>query len=709
MLRTNSQAKIVSEELLVPRANRLVIKKNNQRVASDSHIIDTMLRFVVEILRHHKLYKPVSLTTTTLKLSLSHLDYSELYCICPPDPNNTYIKPPSENQILEFIKTFGYDEDPETKMIAVFKMVAAILHQPWRAILVYSTDVLRDPRRDTVRLPILQILWGIVYSANLDFASLIWDEFECDYKFGMEVPDAMNNDAIKKKAGYTYYMAKKVESKKAKNFDEPEDQHVSPVKNGRGKGFMCYGDQVANVPNKLKKVVVPRKTRSLTIAKEAVIDTANDATLYSLSLDKSEESANEINDANESDMDLFDDNPHKDDDDARYGVFMHNKSTITPDSTYLGPTVISSSLDFIRTFLDETPANELTDFMSHSVCIDAETTSVVHNPEGNPELTSYISGNVLGQECSSHTISTSQENSLSYNNSTTKLPTSQSKEADAKDEKNIRKFNFKKAVTHKFKEYDKKLEALTNFNVSESLEKSIQAKVLTKIKKLLPTHIVNVIANYVKPRLNTSVLEVMKTNLINLFTQSSTSTDDLLELDLKLKLLNRIHLNKSNDTHTTHQQLYDTLYESIILNQDVLDAKAVQSSFHKRSYDNQDPPNNHEGENKKKHQTDVSKPSSRSSRQNRSPVVIVQDDTHAMTTTWFDLFFKSDIDKDENHILGPSTVTKGKQFKELIQKDELSIANLEGAGLERLKVQYNNDVELKYHVSQLKAAVLSEA
>ncbi|GJR19839.1 hypothetical protein Tco_0968366 [Tanacetum coccineum] len=48
-------------------------------------------------------------------------------------------------------------------------------------------------------------------------------------------------------------------------------------------------------------------------------------------------------------------------------------------------------------------------------------------------------------------------------------------------------------------------------------------------------------------------------------------------------------------------------------------------------------------------------------------------------TTWFDLFLKSDIDKDENHILGPSTVAIAKKFKELIQKDELSIADLEGA------------------------------
>nr|GEW19442.1 hypothetical protein [Tanacetum cinerariifolium] len=92
-----------------------------------------------------------------------------------------------------------------------------------------------------------------------------------DYKFGMEIPDAMISDAIKKNPGYTYYMAKKMESEKAKIVDEPEEQHISPVKSGRGKGFMFYGDQVATVPNKLKKYDVPRKTRSLTIAEEAVV------------------------------------------------------------------------------------------------------------------------------------------------------------------------------------------------------------------------------------------------------------------------------------------------------------------------------------------------------------------------------------------------------------------------------------------------------
>ncbi|GJT81690.1 hypothetical protein Tco_1056032 [Tanacetum coccineum] len=272
-----------------------------------------------------------------------------------------------------------------------------------------------------------------------------------DYMFGMEILIAMISDAIKKKAWYKRYMAKKVKSEKAKIVYEPEEQHVSPVKSGRGKGFMCYGDQVVNAPNKLKKDDVPTKTRSLTIAEETVVDMYNewgqklkgltvedpavqssldlrkgskasrleslrkkkqpvagegssaahnklydsldsDATLYSSSSNKPEESANETDDADESNMDFSDDNPDEDDDVARYGVFMHNKSTTTPNSTYHSPAVTSSSLDFIQTLLDETLANKLTDFMSHPVYTDAQTTLVVHNPEGNPELTSYISG-----------------------------------------------------------------------------------------------------------------------------------------------------------------------------------------------------------------------------------------------------------------------------------------------------------------------------
>ncbi|GKD53688.1 hypothetical protein Tco_1287075, partial [Tanacetum coccineum] len=93
-----------------------------------------------------------------------------------------------------------------------------------------------------------------------------------DYKFGME---------------------------KAKTVDKPEEQHVSPVKSGRGKGFMCYGDQIHMLSGDINSKVPQLKQE---IAGEGSSDAHNkyydspdndsEATLYSSSSDKTEESAN---------------------------------------------------------------------------------------------------------------------------------------------------------------------------------------------------------------------------------------------------------------------------------------------------------------------------------------------------------------------------------------------------------------------------------
>ncbi|GJX81409.1 hypothetical protein Tco_0330890, partial [Tanacetum coccineum] len=197
-------------------------------------------------------------------------------------------------------------------------------------------------------------------------------------------------------------------------------------------------------------------------------DTNSDATLYSSNSDKPEGSANETDDADESDMDLSDDNRDGDDDDARYGVFMHNKSTATSNSTYLSLTVTSSSLDSIQTLLDEIPANELTDFISHLVYTDAQTTSVVHIPEGNPELTSYISGasevslgihvDVLAIKTlmlemfpdeNAHHIPSLPAKKIPYRITIPQPSSLQAKvrKLMQKAKMNIRKFNFKKEVT----------------------------------------------------------------------------------------------------------------------------------------------------------------------------------------------------------------------------------------------------------------------
>ncbi|GJR76160.1 hypothetical protein Tco_0088525 [Tanacetum coccineum] len=159
-----------------------------------------------------------------------------------------------------------------------------------------------------------------------------------------------------------------------------------------------------------------------------------------------------------------------------------------------------------------------------------------------------------------------------------------------KAKKNMSKINFKRAVTQKFKEYDQKLDALTSIYVSEAID---------------------------KPRLNNSVLEVMQNNQIRIFTKPSIFIDDLSDMDLKLKLLNRIHKNKSRPTNKKH---YDTLYDFILLDQE------AEPSFHKRAHDYQDPPTDREGEKRKKRRK-VAGQSSKFSRKDKDPMVHAQEYT----------------------------------------------------------------------------------
>ncbi|GKC21202.1 hypothetical protein Tco_1023352, partial [Tanacetum coccineum] len=80
----------------------------------------------------------------------------------------------------------------------------------------------------------------------------------------------MIDDAFKKLVRYKYYKVKKVGNEKAKAVEEPEEQNVSPVRSGRGKGYMRSGKNEANISKLFKRDVMPRETRSLTIAEETV-------------------------------------------------------------------------------------------------------------------------------------------------------------------------------------------------------------------------------------------------------------------------------------------------------------------------------------------------------------------------------------------------------------------------------------------------------
>ncbi|GJY66795.1 hypothetical protein Tco_0469033 [Tanacetum coccineum] len=281
MSRANPQATIAFEEQLVPSANRLEIAKTNQRVASDSNITNSFLKLDVKILKHHKLYNLISLDTiisiiylqqflTTITHNSSNntfqfkldsqqltLNADVLHIILqmpPPITSKPFTKPPTKNALLAFIKTLGYDEDPKETMTTIPHFVATRLHEPRRAILSVLNICLTDMKSEEQDYPISKLI----------------NTIKGEIKFGMEIPDTMINDAIKESAGYKYYKIKKNENGKDNAEEEPEEKHVTLVRRGKGKWYMCIGNQEVNVSRKPKKVVVPRKQRTITVADNIV-------------------------------------------------------------------------------------------------------------------------------------------------------------------------------------------------------------------------------------------------------------------------------------------------------------------------------------------------------------------------------------------------------------------------------------------------------
>ncbi|GJV13861.1 hypothetical protein Tco_1355402 [Tanacetum coccineum] len=95
--------------------------------------------------------------------------------ITPIDQSHQFVSPPSGDAIMDFVNELGYTEE----IHFVSRMAVNNLYQPWRAILSMINQCLtcNTSRYDRPRYRVLQMLWGIITSINVDYAELMWEEF----------------------------------------------------------------------------------------------------------------------------------------------------------------------------------------------------------------------------------------------------------------------------------------------------------------------------------------------------------------------------------------------------------------------------------------------------------------------------------------------------------------------------------------------------
>ncbi|GJZ74784.1 monodehydroascorbate reductase [Tanacetum coccineum] len=95
--------------------------------------------------------------------------------ITPVDNNNAFSSPPTSDALIKFVNDLGYP-----KVVRhLSDVVTNDMFQPWRALTTIINLCLTGKTSgfERPRAPVLQILWGIVNRAHIDYAERMWEEF----------------------------------------------------------------------------------------------------------------------------------------------------------------------------------------------------------------------------------------------------------------------------------------------------------------------------------------------------------------------------------------------------------------------------------------------------------------------------------------------------------------------------------------------------
>ncbi|GJR35887.1 hypothetical protein Tco_1211571 [Tanacetum coccineum] len=185
---------IALDNALVAPEKRVEIGKCNMRINPKKTQKEPTYRVVLDALALNTRY-PAFLITADVpigkkRFSVNMEVFREILQICPRLLDQEFDEPPSEEEILSFIKELGHTR--KIKNITV--VVVDHIHQPWRAFAAIINKCLsgKITGLDKIRLSRAQILWGMYYKKNIDFVALLWE----DFSFQIDNRDAKKQEKI---------------------------------------------------------------------------------------------------------------------------------------------------------------------------------------------------------------------------------------------------------------------------------------------------------------------------------------------------------------------------------------------------------------------------------------------------------------------------------------------------------------------------------
>nr|GEV49208.1 E-beta-farnesene synthase [Tanacetum cinerariifolium] len=112
-------------------------------------------------------------TMTTVNQGMSIEEIERV--ITPVNNNQAFTSPPSSNALINFVNELGYP-----KLVRnLSNVVTNDMFQPWRALttIINLYLMVKTSRFERPRAHVLQILWGVVTQAYIDYGERIWEAF----------------------------------------------------------------------------------------------------------------------------------------------------------------------------------------------------------------------------------------------------------------------------------------------------------------------------------------------------------------------------------------------------------------------------------------------------------------------------------------------------------------------------------------------------
>nr|GEU47014.1 retrovirus-related Pol polyprotein from transposon TNT 1-94 [Tanacetum cinerariifolium] len=135
-----------TDDQILPHIRWVPIGKSNYYLDVENSQSNPIYKIAVDILKHANFFKAFTASSTIPSIYIQQ----DALQITPVNNNKAFSSPPSSDALINFVNKLGYP-----KLVKNLSNVG--FERP--------------------KAPVLQILWGVVSRAHLDFAEMIWEEF----------------------------------------------------------------------------------------------------------------------------------------------------------------------------------------------------------------------------------------------------------------------------------------------------------------------------------------------------------------------------------------------------------------------------------------------------------------------------------------------------------------------------------------------------